>query len=67
MRKKLALVLVCVFVLAFAFGAMVSTAHAAKPCIASCINGTLITCCPLPGGGWDCNWGGECDWGGWIP
>ena len=66
MRRKMALVLLCVFVLAFAIGAMISTAHA-KPCIGTCFNGTWLICCPLPGGSYDCNWGGPCDWGGWIP
>jgi hypothetical protein len=67
MRKKLVLALLCVFVLAFAFGATVSTTQAAKPCIGTCINNTWLICCPDGAGGWECYWGGYCDWPGWIP
>ncbi len=63
MRKKIALVLVCVFALAFAIGALVSTAHAAKPCFGTCLNGYWFICCPAPGGGYECFVGDECDWG----
>jgi hypothetical protein len=66
-RKKMASVLLCVFLLAFAIGAMVSTAQADDGCFATCINGVLLVCCPLPGGGYDCDFGGACDWPGWIP
>lgn len=67
MRKKMFLAVLCVFVLAFAFGAMVPTSHATPPCIGTCLNGTWLICCPDGAGGWDCYWGGPCDWPGWIP
>jgi hypothetical protein len=67
MRKKMIVILLGVFILAFAIGAMMPAAQAARPCIGTCINGTWLICCPLPGGGWDCNWGGPCNWPGWIP
>jgi hypothetical protein len=67
MRKKIALTMVCLLALAFAFGAMVTPTQAGKPCIGTCLNGTLLVCCPLPGGGWDCYEDGPCDWPGWIP
>lgn len=62
MRKKIALVLVCVFALAFAIGALVSTANAGGHCIGTCLNGHWLICCPVPGG-YDCFVGDECDWG----
>jgi hypothetical protein len=67
MRRKMALILLSMFVLAFTVGALIGVAYARPPCIATCINGTWMVCCPRAGGGWDCNWGGPCDWPGWIP
>ncbi|PKK83007.1 MAG: hypothetical protein CVT49_10710 [candidate division Zixibacteria bacterium HGW-Zixibacteria-1] len=66
MHKKSFTVLVCVFVLAFLVGALVSTAQAKPNCIATCLNGTWYICCPIPGG-WNCYWGDACNWPGWIP
>ncbi|MCP4582917.1 MAG: hypothetical protein GY839_15005 [candidate division Zixibacteria bacterium] len=67
MRRKMIVALLSIFILAFAIGAMMPAAQAGGPCIACCINGQLLVCCPMPGGGWDCYWDGPCDWGGMIP
>lgn len=62
MRKKLMVLLVCLFAMAFFIGAMVSTAQARPPCMATCINGTLWVCCPGGFGAWYCYWDGPCNW-----
>lgn len=67
MQRKFLAILMCVFCLAFAVGALVSTAYAKPDCIATCLNGTWYICCPAGGGTWDCYWGDSCDWPGWIP
>ena len=56
MKRIIAMLFIVVFVVSFAIGALVSTAEAKPPCIATCINGTYWVCCPLPGGGWNCFW-----------
>ena len=60
MRKKLAILLVCLFALTFAMGALVSTAQAKLPCTAACINGMLRVCCYNAQGVYTCNWRGPC-------
>jgi hypothetical protein len=62
MKKLLAVLLVCVLVAFFAFGAIFSTAEARPPCIATCINGTYWVCCPGGNGAWFCGWDGPCNW-----
>ena len=63
MRRTVSVALLAVFVMTFAVGVMVSTAEAEDPCIATCLWGYYLICCPDGQGGWDCFWGGPCDWG----
>ncbi len=53
MKKKLAIMFLLLFALAFAFGALATTANAiVNPppgCWWECDNGFIKLCCPLPG------------------
>lgn len=62
MKKLLAITCILVLCLTFTLTAFTPPAAASGPCIQTCLNGTLIVCCPT-GNGWDCYWDGPCDWG----
>lgn len=63
MKKLLVAACVVALVLAFTITALAPSSNAARPCIATCLNGTLLVCCPVGGGQWECHWDGPCDWG----
>ncbi|UCC81137.1 MAG: hypothetical protein JSW64_07210 [Candidatus Zixiibacteriota bacterium] len=61
MKKLVAITCIVVLCLSFAVTALTPPAEAGRPCIQTCINDTLLICCPV-GSTWDCWWGGYCDW-----
>ena len=60
MKKLLGILVICVFVMFFAFGIIIPTAKAIPPCTATCINGELWVCCPGSWGHWYCGMRGPC-------
>jgi hypothetical protein len=58
MKKLIGILLLCIFIICFVFGTLVT---AAPPnCLTACINGTWYMCCPDGHGGWICGWDGRC-------
>ena len=62
MKKLVAITCIVVLCVSFAVTALTPPVEAARPCIQTCINNTLMVCCPV-GNTWECNWAGPCDWG----
>lgn len=65
MKKVMAIIMLCLFALAFVGTIAASNANAGpnfKLCNATCIDGMVYRCCQTPGGAIMCYWDGPCTW-----